>query len=419
MNSISSIHRIRRAVLLTVVLSGSSSVFAQATQVEVLRGAIGAPGTETTVFDYRSDGTFVSTGFVRDVGNTTGCAQFLPVSGAGTRFIWHPCRGSVRFGRVPTAQTNWDDANMDDFTFAGGNQVIASGYGAFSYGDQVTVSSTVGVGFGSAVTVSGTAGFSAGASNVCSGFACTAIGYTTRSAGQGSVALGYRTEAAADYSVALGYRATTCQSGNIAASSCVTPHTGAFVWADESSTNYTNAQFDNEFRIRANGGIRLRTSAAANAAAGVNANTGCDLPTGSGTWSCASSRTIKTAFEAIDSVRWLEQIRRLPMSTWTYIGDTAQSRHLGPVAEDFFEAFALGEGPNSIGAQDLASLGLVGVQALAAQDDAQSEQIRALQNENASLQRALDESTDGQRTLLARLAELEARLTRMESQRED
>lgn len=51
--------------------------------------------------------------------------------------MWHPCRGSLRFGRVPTGQTNWDDANMDDFTFAGGNQVIASGYGAFAYGDHV------------------------------------------------------------------------------------------------------------------------------------------------------------------------------------------------------------------------------------------------------------------------------------------
>src|SRR3954454_19664847 len=159
-------------------------------------------------FRVDSSGAFVAYGFVRDVGNTTGCAAQLPQTGAGTRFEWHPCRGSVRFGRVPTAQTNWDDANMDDFTFAGGNQVIASGYGAFAYGDQVTASSTVGVGFGSAVTVSGTAGFSAGASNVCSGFACTALGYTVRAGGQGSVAIGYRVTANQDYTVAVGYRAS-------------------------------------------------------------------------------------------------------------------------------------------------------------------------------------------------------------------
>src|SRR4051812_21368663 len=61
-------------------------------------------------FRVDSSGAFVAYGFVRDVGNTTGCAAQLPASGAGTRFEWHPCRGSVRFGRVPTAQTNWDDA---------------------------------------------------------------------------------------------------------------------------------------------------------------------------------------------------------------------------------------------------------------------------------------------------------------------
>ncbi|HEX6750800.1 MAG TPA: hypothetical protein VF092_26170, partial [Longimicrobium sp.] len=75
-------------------------------------------------FRVDSSGAFLARGFVRDVGNTTGCAAQHPTGGgAGTFFFWHPCRGSVRFGRVPTAQTNWDDANMDDFTFAGGNQV--------------------------------------------------------------------------------------------------------------------------------------------------------------------------------------------------------------------------------------------------------------------------------------------------------
>lgn len=401
--------------LSALLLSATTgSVFAQTAPVQILRGipAVPAPAAERTAFEVREDGAFVAFGFVRDVGNTTGCATSLPAAGAGTRFMWHPCRGSVRFGRVPTAQTNWDDANMDDFTFAGGNQVTASGYGAFSYGDQVNVSSTVGVGFGSGVTVSGTAGFSAGASNVCSGFTCVALGYYNRASGQGSVALGYRTESAADYSVALGYRATTCSSGSLASSTCANPRTGAFVWGDESTTGYLNAQANNEFRIRAAGGIRLRTSANANAAPGVSGNTGCDLPSGSGTFSCASSRTIKTAFEAIDTQTLLAGIRALPLSTWAYIEDHTGTRHLGPVAEDFFAQFGLGEGPSSIGAQDLASLGLVGVQALAERDEAHARELAALSEHNAQLQQHLDESKRLQHELLQRLDALEARLDR-------
>ena len=159
-----------RSCLAAAALLAASAASAQTSAFDVeATYPIGPTPTTHTAFQVNTDGAFVARGFVRDVGNTTGCAPFLPATGAGTRFMWDPCRGAVRFGRVPFGQTNWDDANLNDFTFAGGNQVTASGYGAFSYGDQVTVSSTVGVGFGSAVTVSGTAGFSAGASNVCSG----------------------------------------------------------------------------------------------------------------------------------------------------------------------------------------------------------------------------------------------------------
>lgn len=405
---------ILRAAGALLACSVAGVALAQSAPVQSLLGlpAYPAPVAERPAFEVRDDGAFVAYGYMRNVGNTTGCAPFLPASGAGTRFLWHPCRGAVRFGRVPSgaASAYWDDTNMDDFTFAGGNQVMASDYGAFAYGDQVTVSSTVGVGFGSGITVSGTAGFSAGASNVCSGFACTAIGYTTRAAGQGSVALGYRTEAAADYGVALGYRATTCASGTVAGNNCANPRTGAFVWGDESTTGYVNAQADNEFRIRANGGIRLRTSTAANAAPGVSGNTGCDLPTGSGVFSCASSRTIKTAFEAIDTQSLLDGIKALPLSTWRFIEDRSGARHLGPVAEDFFAQFGLGEGPTSIGTQDLASLGLAGVQALAERDEAHARELAALSQRNAQLEAELQRSRAVQDALLRRLDALEAQV---------
>lgn len=44
--------------------------------------------------------------------------------------MWVPQRGEVRCGRVPQGQTDWDEANMNDFTFAGGTRVSAKGYGA-------------------------------------------------------------------------------------------------------------------------------------------------------------------------------------------------------------------------------------------------------------------------------------------------
>jgi hypothetical protein len=212
---------------------------------------------------------------VLDAGNTTNAANKIPATGAGTRFMWFAPRGSLRFGR--TIGTEWDDANMDDFTFAGGNQVTASGYGAFAYGDQVNVSSTVGVGFGSAVTVSGTAGFASGASNVVSGFCGTAIGYTCKAGGQGSIALGYRCTALGDYSVALGYRASN------------NGHTGTMSMGDESTTDSVRSSADNQFVARYAGGYRFYSSPTV----GGSAPTGAVLAANGNSWSSISDSTKK------------------------------------------------------------------------------------------------------------------------------
>lgn len=387
---VSMMSRIRFVMSLVVFASVASLApeSASGQSAVLIRARAGAPLSER--FRVDSSGAFIAYGFVRDVGNTTGCAAQVPASGAGTRFMWHPCRGSVRFGRVPTAQTNWDDSNMDDFTFAGGNQVVASGYGAFAYGDQVTASSTVGVGFGSGVTVSGTAGFSAGASNVCSGFACTAIGYTVRAGGQGSVALGYRTTANNDYSVAIGYRASN------------NTHTGTMAMGDESTTDSVRNQADNEFRARYNGGFRLRVSTAANGnTPGAGGNVGCDLTVAVPSWTCASSRTLKENFRSVDGEDVLKRLKSMPITTWNMKGADRSIRHLGPVAEDFYKAFPLGLGKTTIGMNDIDGVNIAAAKALEARTRAMQTEITKKDAEIAKLR--------------TKSAELEARLAKLEA----
>jgi len=365
------------AALLATALTATAAAAQSNILLQLRSGAV-----VSDRFRVDSSGAFVAYGFVRDVLSGTGCAAQIPATGASTRFEWHPCRGSVRFGRVPAGSpTNWDDNNMNDFTFAGGDQVIASGQLAFAYGNQVTVSSTVGVGFGSNVTVSGTAGFSSGASNVCSGFACTAIGYTVRAGGQGSVALGYRTTANNDYSVAIGYRASN------------NTHTGTMAMGDESTTDSVRNQADNEFRIRYNGGIRLRVSTAANGnTPGAGGNVGCDLTVAVPSWTCASSRTLKENYFTVDGEDVLARVRALPITTWNMIGGDRNVRHMGPVAEDFYHAFGLGLGETTIGLGDIDGVNLAGVKALEARTtelrrelDARTAEVAALRGELAEL----------------------------------
>lgn len=405
---------LRRLAALLAVTAAPLAVQAQNEPVLNITADPDDPRPTTTVFNVDKNGGIVSHGFVRDVGNTSGCAAYIPATGAGTRFMWHPCRGSLRFGRVPTNQTNWDDANMDDFTFAGGNQVTASGYGGFAYGDQVTVTSTVGVGFGSNVSVTGTAGFSAGASNLCSGFACTAIGYTVQATGQGSTALGYRTGAFGDYTTALGYRAVTCSVDPVNGVCNGTSYTGAIVIGDESTTTYVRSQAENEFRLRANGGIRMRVSTAANGnTPGAGGNVGCDLTTAVPTWTCASSRTLKHAYEDVEGEDVLARIATVPVTTWEMIGDSTRTRHMGPVAEDFHAGFGLGMGPTAIGLGDIDGVTFAGVKALAVRTDALAADAALAQAEVDALRADLAAATAAARASADRVAALEAETARL------
>jgi regulator of replication initiation timing len=276
--------------------------------------------TDAEAFRFDTVGNILAVGKVLDAGNSTVAANKIPATGAGTRFMWFAPRGALRFGRA--VGTEWDDVNLDDFTFAGGNQVTASGYGAFAYGDQVKVTSTVGVGFGSAITITGTAGFSAGASNTVGGFCATAIGYTNRANGQGSVALGYRCSAANDYCVSLGYRATN------------NGHTGTMVMGDESTTDSVRASVDNQFVARYEGGYRFYSSPTVNG----SAPTGAVLAANGNSWSSISDSTKKEKFAAADKEYFLNKLSNLKLGSWNYKGN-AGYRHYGPMAQEIFSSF--------------------------------------------------------------------------------
>jgi len=400
--------------LLLAGLLATSSATAQTPAFDVeATYDLGGPVTHTA-FQVNNDGAFVARGFVRDVGNTTGCAPFLPVTGAGTRFMWLPCRGSVRFGRAPAGggATSWDDANMDDFTFAGGNQVIASDYGAFAFGDQVTVSSTVGVGFGSGVLVSGTAGFSAGASNICSGFACTALGYTVKASGQGSTALGYRTSAIGDYTTALGYRAQSCTTSIVSGTTCSgTTYTGGFIFGDEGSINFVHPTADNQFVVRAEGGVRFYTNGNSTSSTSPYVpSAGVFLTAGGSAWNVVSDRARKEAFAPVDGEALLAGLARLPVTTWRYLAEEDRSvRHIGPMAQDWQRLVA---GPLSLNADsttinqgDFDGVNLAGIIALEARTRALAEENAALRARLARLEALLAPATTSDTRIAARADE--------------
>lgn len=60
----------------------------------------------------------------------------------------------------------------------------------------------------------------------------------------------------------------------------------------------------------------------------------------------------------------LEKVARLPISTWNYAWEAASVRHVGPMAQDFYAAFGLGDSDKRIFLLDANGVALVAIQAL-------------------------------------------------------
>jgi ubiquinone biosynthesis protein UbiJ len=99
-------------------------------------------------------------------------------------------------------------------------------------------------------------------------------------------------------------------------------------------------------------------------------------------------------------------LRKVPVSTWNYITEGQQSRHLGPMAEDFYSAFKLGTTDKAIGIQDAVGVSLAAVKALDArtlelqQKTEQVEQLKAkvntLEERLAALEALVQKQAGGQ-----------------------
>jgi hypothetical protein len=312
----------------------------------------------------------------------------IPATGCGVRMMWHPYRGAFRAGTTDDngACTYWDDANIGFYSWAGGNLTRATMFTAFAFGDEVNVTAVSATGFGASNNVSGTAGFSAGAGNNCAGFGCVAMGYTSTAGGvgggQGAVAIGYRVTADCDYCVAIGHRASA------------NGHDGAFVIADQSTTDSLEASANNQFNSRYAGGYRLYTNA--------TKTTGVSLNAGGSSWNVISDVNRKENFLAIDGEDILARIRGLPVSSWRYIDEQDRSvRHIGPMAQDWERAFGLSGDRTTINMSDFDGVNLAAIQALDTRTTGQESRLQALEAENARLR--------------AQNAEMEARLRRLEA----
>ena len=107
----------------------------------------------------------------------------------------------------------------------------------------------------------------------------------------------------------------------------------------------------------------------------------------SGVWTNSSDRNIKENFVPLDNQAILNKIVQLPVTQWNYIKDESKSKHIGPVAQDFYAIFGVGNDNKHISTIDPAGISLVGIKALDEKIVEQQKKIDALEERISKLEK--------------------------------
>ncbi|HOY30933.1 MAG TPA: tail fiber domain-containing protein [Bacteroidales bacterium] len=244
-------------------------------------------------------------------------------------------------------------------TIGGGDSNEASGAASAVGGGRFNINSgyrgTIAGGYSNKVyNYYGSVG--GGYMNLDSGYAATIPG-------------GYLVVAGGSYSFATGYRAKAI-------------HHGSVVFGDATNADVSST-VDNQFTIRAAGGTRIFSNGTLSA--------GVLLAPGGSSWSSVSDSTLKRNIRPVDGKEILDKLVQVPISRWSYKAQDPSIEHIGPMAQDFYAAFGLGEDNEHINSLDPDGIALAGVQQLARDKTSQQNMINQLLEEVTLLKSAISE----------------------------
>ncbi len=284
--------------------------------------------------------------------------------------------GNTASGRHATVSGGTQNtASGLDATVSGGSYNVAAGTHAVVGGGARNIAdgfdATVGGGAGN-TAADNYATVGGGLSNhATSMYAAIGGGYGNTAGGAfSSVPGGADNVAAGDYSLVAGRRAVV-----------EADHAGAFLFADATDADFNSAAA-NEFAVRATGGVRLVSAVSGDGqpAAGV------ELAPGSGSWSSLSDRAAKANVTPVDGTQILAALAQLPIASWHYTTQDPSVQHIGPMAQDFYAAFGVGEDERHISTVDADGVALAAIQGLYQTVRDQESHIAALEARLAALE---------------------------------
>ncbi len=150
--------------------------------------------------------------------------------------------------------------------------------------------------------------------------------------------------------------------------------------AGNTRVNTTSAIF-NRAATGNQGSMGIQRAGGGGGAGGIGGGGGLG---GGGGGAGLSDRNQKDNFAAVDSQKVLAKVAAMPITTWNYKDDT-NTRHLGPMAQDFHGAFGIGQDDKTITFLDEGGVALAAIQGLNQKLAEKDAQLQALAKEVSEL----------------------------------
>jgi len=164
-------------------------------------------------------------------------------------------------------------------------------------------------------------------------------------------------------------------------------HLGYNYYADANGLNHVIAPDGATSRISVGyGSIVLATGGIGAQPSFQNMVVNTTSVTVNGTFNNNSDRNAKQDFEPVPSSQILDRLSQLPVSEWSYKSDS-ETRHIGPMAQDFYAAFKIGTDDKHIAPIDEGGVALAAIQGL---NQKLEQQLQQKETEIAELKQRMD-----------------------------
>jgi len=311
-------------------------------------------GTFNTAFGYQALYTNTNGAFLGTGGSTAIGYQALYNSNG----FWNTATGYQALYSNTTGWDNTADGLHALYSNTTGNNNTATGLNALYVNTTGTNNTAVSQSaLASNITGSSSTaiGFEAGYKNTADAnvFVGDSAGYTNTT-GKENTFIGYQANAGSgtyNNSTAIGYGATISASNMIE--------------LGNSSVTFTGVN-----------GAAHNSSYALSVGTG-SGNGSVAYCTIGGVWTNGSDRNIKANFSTPNSEEILNKICTLPVLRWNYKNEPASLQHIGPMAQDFYRIFQVGNDSLHISTIDPAAIALIGVQALNKKLEAENTALKA------------------------------------------